>query len=91
MIEKKAGLKIYNLGTGNGTSVLELVKTFEEVNGVKIPYEIMPRRAGDIATNYADPALAREELGWSATLDIRRMCEDSWRWQNNNPNGFENP
>lgn len=91
MIEKKAGLKIYNLGTGNGTSVLELVKTFEEVNGVKIPYEIMPRRAGDIATNYANPALAREELGWSAMLDIRRMCEDSWRWQNNNPNGFENP
>ncbi len=87
-IEEKAGLNVYNLGTGNGTSVLELVKTFEEVNKVAIPYQIMERRVGDIATNYADPTKAKTELGWEAQYDIRKMCEDSWRWQKNNPNGF---
>ena len=88
-IEEKAGLKIYNLGTGQGYSVLDIVKNFEEANGVKIPYVIKPRRAGDIATCYADASLAKKELGWEAEYGIREMCEDSWRWQKNNPNGFE--
>ncbi len=88
-IEEKAGLKIYNLGTGTGYSVLDIVKNFEAANGVKIPYAIKPRRAGDIATCYADPAKAREELDWVAEYGIREMCEDAWRWQKNNPNGYE--
>ncbi len=88
-IEEKAGLKIYNLGTGHGYSVLDIVKNFEEANGVKIPYVIKPRRAGDIATCYADASLAKRELGWEAQNGIREMCEDSWRWQKNNPNGYE--
>ncbi|MCR5426885.1 MAG: UDP-glucose 4-epimerase GalE [Lachnospiraceae bacterium] len=88
-IEEKAGLKIYNLGTGQGYSVLDIVKNFEEANGVKIPYVIKPRRAGDIATCYSDASLAKKELGWEAEYGIREMCEDSWRWQKNNPNGFE--
>ena len=75
-IEENAGLKIYNLGTGRGYSVLDIVKNFEEATGVKIPYEIAPRRPGDIATCYADASLAK------------KMCEDSWRWQKNNPNGY---
>lgn len=87
-IEEKAGLKIYNLGTGIGYSVLDIVKNFEAANSVKIPYEIMERRAGDIATCYADASLAKEELGWTAQYGIREMCEDSWRWQSNNPNGY---
>ncbi len=87
-IEEKAGLKIYNLGTGIGYSVLDIVKNFEEANGVKIPYSIKPRREGDIAENYADASLAKEELGWVAKNGIREMCEDSWRWQKNNPNGY---
>lgn len=88
-IEENAGLCIYNLGTGVGYSVLEIVKNFEEATGVKIPYVIKERRPGDIAANYADPAKAREELGWAAQNGIREMCEDSWRWQSNNPNGYE--
>ena len=88
-IEENAGLKIYNLGTGTGYSVLDIVKNFEEANGVKIPYVIKPRRAGDIATCYADASLAKKELGWEAKYGIREMCEDSWRWQKNNPNGYE--
>ena len=88
-IEEKAGLKIYNLGTGIGYSVLDVVKNFEKATGVAIPYEIKPRRAGDIAVNYADPSKAERELGWKAQFDIAKMCEDSWRWQKNNPNGFE--
>lgn len=88
-IEEKAGLKIYNLGTGVGYSVLDVVKNFEEASGVKIPYSIKPRRAGDIATCYADASLAKKELGWEAQYGIREMCEDSWRWQKNNPNGYE--
>ena len=87
-IEEKAGLKIYNLGTGTGYSVLDIVKNFEEATGVKIPYVIKPRRAGDIAVNYADASLAKEELGWVAENGIKEMCEDSWRWQKNNPNGY---
>ena len=88
-IEEKAGLKVYNLGTGVGYSVLDIVKNFEEANGIKIPYTIKPRRAGDVATCYADATLAKEELGWTAKYGIKEMCADSWRWQKNNPNGFE--
>lgn len=88
-IQEKAGLCIYNLGTGNGYSVLDIVKNFEEASGVKIPYAIKPRRAGDIASCYADATKAKEELGWVAERGIKEMCEDSWRWQNNNPNGYD--
>ncbi len=88
-IEEKAGLKIYNLGTGVGYSVLDIVKNFEAATGVKIPYQIKPRRAGDIATCYSDATKAKEELGWTAKYGIKEMCEDSWRWQKNNPNGYE--
>lgn len=87
-IEEKAGLCIYNLGTGIGYSVLDIVKNFEEASGVKIPYVIKERRAGDIATCYADPAKAAKELGWKAEYGIKEMCEDSWRWQKNNPKGY---
>ena len=87
-IKEKAGLCIYNLGTGVGYSVLDIVKNFEEANHVKIPYVIKPRRAGDIATCYADASKAKRELGWEAKYGIRKMCEDSWRWQKNNPNGY---
>lgn len=87
-IQEKAGLCIYNLGTGHGYSVLDIVKNFEEANGVTIPYDILPRRAGDIAVNYADASKAYREMGWKAELSIKEMCEDSWRWQKNNPNGF---
>ena len=88
-IEENAGLKIYNLGTGVGYSVLDIVKNFEAATGVKIPYVIKPRRAGDIATCLYDASLAEKELGWKAENGIKEMCEDSWRWQKNNPNGYE--
>ena len=88
-IEEKAGVCIYNLGTGNGYSVLDMVKAFSKACGKEIKYEIKPRRAGDIATCYADPAKAKEELGWEAERGLDEMCEDSWRWQSNNPNGYE--
>ena len=88
-IEERAGLCIYNLGTGQGYSVLDIVKNFEAANGVKIPYQIKPRRAGDIATCYSDATKAKEELGWVAERGIKEMCEDSWRWQSSNPNGYE--
>lgn len=87
-IEEKAGLCVYNLGTGVGYSVLDIVKNFEEATGVKIPYQIKERRAGDIAVCYADATKAKEELGWVAERGIKEMCEDSWRWQSNNPNGY---
>lgn len=88
-IEEKAGLKIYNLGTGVGYSVLDIVKNFEEVTGVKVPYEIGPRRPGDIATCYASAQKAFDELGWKAEYGIKEMCADSWNWQKNNPNGYD--
>jgi UDP-glucose 4-epimerase len=75
-----AGVHVYNLGTGRGTSVLELVETFQKVNGVKVPYEIVGRRPGDIAECYADASKAKEELGWTAKRGIREMCRDAWRW-----------
>ncbi len=87
-IAEKAGLCIYNLGTGKGVSVLELVHSFEEANGITIPYDIKPRRAGDIATCYADASKAEKELGWKAKYDIVDMCRDSWNWQKNNPEGY---
>lgn len=74
------GVNIYNLGTGNGYSVLDIVKAFEAANGVTIPYSIKPRRAGDIAICYANPQKAKDELGWEAKYDLQRMCEDSWRF-----------
>jgi len=88
-IERKCGLAIYNLGTGHGYSVLDVVKAFEKVNGVSVPYTIMPRRAGDIATCYSAPDKAEKELGWKAQYGIEEMCRDSWNWQKKNPNGFE--
>lgn len=88
-IEEKAGLKIYNLGTGKGYSVLDIVKNFEAATGVKIPYVIKARRPGDIATCYSSAEKAKEELGWTAEYGIKEMCEDSWRWQSNNPNGYD--
>ena len=88
-IEEKAGLCIYNLGTGHGYSVLDIVKNFEAATGVKIPYTIKPRRPGDIATCYCDPSKAKRELGWEAQYGIKEMCADSWRWQKNNPNGYD--
>ena len=69
--------------------MLDIVKNFEEATGITIPYEIKPRRAGDIATNYADASLAKRELGWTAENGIKEMCQDAWRWQSQNPNGFE--
>jgi len=77
-----------NLGTGNGYSVLDMVKAFEKASGKKVPYTIVPRRTGDIATCFADPAYAKKVLGWEATKSIEAMCEDSWRWQSNNPYGY---
>ncbi len=88
-IEEKAGLCVYNLGTGTGYSVLDIVKNFEEANGVAIPYVIKDRRPGDIAVCYADASKAKKELSWEAQYGIRDMCEDSWRWQSGNPNGYE--
>ena len=85
----EGGVYIYNLGTGNGYSVLDVVKAFEKASGVTIPYQIKPRRPGDIATCYADPSKARDELGWTAEKNLNDMCADSWRWQKNNPNGYE--
>lgn len=87
-LEDKAGVSIYNLGTGNGYSVLEVLHAFEKACGKQLNYVIKPRRAGDIPTCYADPTKAKEELGWEATRGIEEMCEDSWRWQSHNPNGY---
>jgi len=88
-LEEKKGVLVYNLGTGNGYSVLDVVKAFGKACGKEIPYEIKERRPGDIATCYADPSKAKEELGWTAEFGIEKMCEDSWRWQSMNPNGYE--
>jgi UDP-glucose 4-epimerase len=83
------GVEAYNLGTGRGYSVLELVSAFEKVTGIKIPYKIVDCRPGDVAICYADPTKAKEELGWVATRGIEEMCRDAWRWQSNNPNGYQ--
>ena len=88
-IAENPGLKIYNLGTGTGYSVLDVVKNFEAATGVKVPYAIKERRPGDVAACYADPSKAKAELGWEAQYGIKEMCEDSWRWQSQNPNGYD--
>lgn len=88
-LNQNPGLVTYNLGTGRGYSVLDLVKAFEKASGVKIPYKIVGRRAGDIAMCYADPTKAERELGWVAKYDIDKMCRDSWNWQSKNPNGYK--
>ena len=85
---KKLGLKIYNLGTGNGYSVLQIVKAFEKASGRPVPYKISPRRSGDIAECWADPSLAKKELGWSAKRGLDEMCKDAWKWQSQNPYGY---
>lgn len=88
-IQKKQGLTIYNLGTGHGYSVLDVVNAFIKVNGVNVPYVIKPRRPGDIATCYCNPAKAKAELNWVARYGIEEMCRDSWNWQKKNPRGYE--
>lgn len=87
-LDKISGCQAINLGTGNGTSVLEIVNTFKEISGQNIPYKIVPRRAGDLATVYADADLAHELLGWQASRNLHTMIEDTWRWQSENPQGF---
>ncbi|ULJ62054.1 UDP-glucose 4-epimerase GalE [Wielerella bovis] len=86
---KQSGVHIYNLGTGVGYSVLDIVKAFEAASGQTVPYAIKPRRAGDIATCYADPSKAKTELGWTAQRDLHTMMVDAWRWQSHNPNGYD--
>lgn len=88
MLTGNKGVQIFNLGTGVGYSVLDIVHAFEKANGVKIPYKIVGRRAGDIAACYSDPSKAREALGWETKRGLPEMCADSWRWQSMNPNGF---
>ncbi len=88
-IKNNGGVAFYNLGTGKGHSVLYIVKAFETVNGVKIPYVIDDRRPGDIATCYSDPSKAERELGWKADYGIEEMCRDSWNWQRKNPEGYK--
>ena len=87
LLEHPGSLTV-NLGTGRGYSVLDLVRAYEAASGRSVPYEIVARRPGDVAACWADPTLARELLGWEARLDLARMCEDSWRWQQLNPHGF---
>ena len=87
-LKENPGLKIYNLGTGKGSSVLDVIHTFEEATGVKIPYEFKPRRAGDVPVNFCDAGKAARELGWTAKKNLHDMCADSWRWQKNNPEGM---
>ena len=87
--ESHKGCEIFNLGTGNGYSVLDLVNSFERVNGVKIPYKVTPRRPGDVAEVYADTKKAAEMLGWHAEKNVDDMCRDSWNWQKQNPNGYD--
>ncbi len=85
----EGGVEIYNLGTGRGYSVLEMIHAFAEASGRTIPYEIVARRPGDVAALYADPRRAEAELGWRAEHDLRAMCRDTWNWQSRNPNGYE--
>lgn len=88
-LEENPGLVVYNLGTGKGYSVLDLVKAFSKASGKEIPYKIVGRRAGDVAMCYADSSKAEKELGWKAKYELEEMCQDSWRWQSMNPNGYE--
>ena len=88
-IESKTGIRVYNLGTGTGYSVLEMVEAFKKASGRDVPYRIVERRPGDIAECFADPALAKDELDWTALKGIDEMCTDTWRWQSQNPDGYE--
>ncbi len=88
-LQPQSGLSIYNLGTGTGYSVLDIIENFKAASGVDLPYEFKPRRAGDLPVLLADPTKAKEELGWVAERGIREMCADSWNWQSHNPNGYE--
>ena len=89
-LAQKPGVAIYNLGTGRGYSVLEMVAAFEKANGKNVPYRIAARRAGDIAECWADPGKAERELGWRARMGVEEMCRDTWRWQSDNPTGYRN-
>ena len=88
-MQNHRGENVFNLGTGTGYSVLDMVKTFERVNGVPIPYEIAPRRPGDLATVYSSPDKSAELLGWKAEYNLEDMCRDTWNWQSHNPMGYE--
>ena len=88
-LEEEPKVRIYNLGTGHGYSVLQVLHAFEKACGKTLPYEIKPRRAGDIATCYCDASKAYKEMGWKAERDLKKMCADSWNWQKNNPNGYQ--
>ncbi len=88
-LSQKPGLVTYNLGTGQGYSVLEMLRAIEQASGQVIPYQIVQRRAGDIAVCYADPSYAEQEIGWTATYGLKDMAEDTWRWQSNNPDGYK--
>ena len=88
LLKNVGNYTVLNLGTGKSYSVFEVIEAFEEVSGIKIPYEICQRRPGDIAECFTDPSKAKEIIGWKSIHDIKRMCEDSWRWQKNNPNGY---
>ena len=87
-LEEKPEVRVYNLGTGHGYSVLDVVHAFEKACGHEVKYQIKPRRAGDIAMCYCDPTKAKEELGWEAQYGIEEMCQGSWRWQSQNPDGY---
>ena len=88
-LQENCGVKIYNLGTGNGYSVLDVLHAFEKACGKELPYVFAERRAGDLMVSYSDPSLAKEELGWTAERDLATMCADSWRWQSKNPEGYK--
>ena len=87
-MDGKTGVEVVNLGTGKGSSVLDVVAAFSRACGRELPVDIQPRRAGDVAENYADPKKAKDVFGWVAEYDLDRMCADSWRWQSMNPNGY---
>lgn len=87
-ISTRTGINIWNLGTGDGYSVLEVVRAFEQASGRPVPYRVMPRRSGDIAECWADPSKAAKELGWKATRNLQEMMTDTWRWQSNHPRGY---
>lgn len=89
LVNSGDGYAVYNLGTGRGYSVLEMVEAFRQASGQKIPYKIVDRRPGDVSAVYADTSKASKELQWTAKLGLKEMCEDSWRWARNNPNGFD--